>query len=346
MNAHGGQGQNASSHSGATAKTQPLVSIAMCTYNGGAYLGDQLASFVHQTQRPDELVVCDDGSTDNTLEVLEQFGKEAPFPVKIHRNQERLGPTKNFEKAISLCGGHFIFLSDQDDVWMPDKLNTLLQALRDNSGAGYVFSDAILADEMLRPIGYSMWQSIRFTAGQRRQFQRGKQMHVLLKHNVVTGATMAFRAALKSTILPIPYQHVHDEWIASLASSVGMYGVIVEEPLIQYRQHLQQVIGGARPSLIQQASEAANNRGKPFESRLHDEELRWSQVLERLSHTGHSELDVHRLLDAKIQHLRVRRSIHEHPRYARFFAVSRECLTSRYHRFSFGCKSAARDLLL
>jgi hypothetical protein len=326
--------------------TRPLISIAMCTYNGEVYLSDQLVSIANQTHPSDELVICDDGSTDNTLQILHQFGKEAPFPVKVYRNQQRLGPTKNFEKALSLCSGDFVFLSDQDDVWMPQKVNTLIQALKNNPGAGYVFSDAVIVDELLRPMGYTMWQSIEFIRGQRRQFEQGKQLAVLVKHNVVTGATMAFRAELKSIILPIPDEIIHDEWIALLATSLGMYGVLIEEPLIQYRQHPQQLIGSRRVSFVEQAKQAVLGRGQPFESRLRQEELKRSQVLDRLALTGQLNKHVQQLFDAKIQHLRVRQSIHKHPRYARLFDVARECLALRYHRFSAGWRTAARDLLL
>jgi glycosyltransferase involved in cell wall biosynthesis len=318
----------------------------MCTYNGEAYVGDQLLSIAKQIYPPDELIICDDGSTDNTLQVLDQFSKEAPFPVRVHRNEQRLGPTRNFEKAISLCKGDFVFLSDQDDVWMPQKVDKLRQALMNNPDAGYVFSDALIVDEILRPMGYTMWQSIKFTRGQRRQFEQGKQLEVLLKRNVVTGATIAFRAGLKSVVLPIPDESIHDEWIALLASSLGMYGVLIEEPLIQYRQHPQQMIGGERVVFAEQIKRASLTRGQSFGSLLHWEQVKYSKALDRLALTGELEEDVRQLFDAKIQHLRVRQSIHRHSRYARLFAVSREFSTLRYHRYSAGWKSMARDLLL
>jgi len=346
MSVYAGRGGKTGSENRTIDDSRPLISIAMCTYNGGPYLSGQLASFVKQTQRPDELVVCDDGSTDNTLQVLNQFIKEAPFPIRVYRNQPRLGPTKNFEKAISLCSGDFIFLSDQDDVWMPQKVKSSVQALRNNPGAGYVFSDALIVDEMLRLMGYTMWRSIKFTPGQRRQFRQGKQVGVLLKHNVVTGAAMAFRAELKSNILPIPDEIVHDEWITLLASSTGMHGVMIEEPLIKYRQHSEQLLGGRKVSFVEQAKQAALSRGQSFGSRLYEEEVKYGQVLDRLSLTGHLKQDIQRLLDDKIEHLQVRQSIHKRPHYSRFFNVARECLTLRYNRFSFGWKSVARDLLL
>jgi glycosyltransferase involved in cell wall biosynthesis len=318
----------------------------MCTYNGEAHLSDQLISVEKQTHQPDELIVCDDGSTDNTLQILEQFSKKTPLPVRVYRNEQRLGATKNFEKAISLCKGDFVFLSDQDDVWMPQKVNKLRQALMNDPDAGYVFSDALIVDEALRPMGYTMWQSIEFTRRQRRQFEQDKQLAALLKRNVVTGATMAFRARLKSIVFPIPEEYVHDEWIALLGSSIGMYGVLVEEPLIQYRQHPQQMIGGRKVGFVEWARHLWRTRGETFESRLHLEEVKRSQVLERLTLTGQPNKDVRHLLDAKIRHLQARQSIHKRPHYARLFAVSGELLALRYHRFSFGWKSAARDLLI
>ena len=93
------------------------ISIAMTTYNGSKYLNDQLKSFSQQDQAPDELIVCDDGSSDNTIKILEKFSLNAPFDVKIYQNESNLGFTKNFENALSKCTGDLIFLSDQDDIW-------------------------------------------------------------------------------------------------------------------------------------------------------------------------------------------------------------------------------------
>lgn len=161
--------------------------------------------------------------------------------MKIYCNEKNLGPTKNFEKAISLCSGDIIVLSDQDDVWMPQKLEKLERALKDHPEAGYVFSDAIIVDEKLRPLGYTMWESISFTIHERKHFQKGYQLDILLKRNVVTGATMAFRSKIRDWVLPIPEQWIHDAWISILASALGARGTFIEEPLIQYRQHSMQL---------------------------------------------------------------------------------------------------------
>jgi len=110
--------------------SKQFLSVAMCTYNGEQYLQEQLDSIIAQTRLPNEVVVCDDGSTDATLQILDEFQETAPFPVRIYRNGTRLGPTKNFEKAIKLCSGNVIALSDQDDVWMPHKLERLEEVLK------------------------------------------------------------------------------------------------------------------------------------------------------------------------------------------------------------------------
>src|ERR1017187_10286490 len=99
----------------------PTVSIAMATYNGEKFLSKQLESFSCQTLMPDELVVCDDGSRDGTLAILEAYAAEAQFPVRIIKNDTNLGYSANFAKATSLCKGEIILFSDQDDIWFDDK---------------------------------------------------------------------------------------------------------------------------------------------------------------------------------------------------------------------------------
>src|SRR5215510_13144854 len=98
------------------------ISIAMCTHNGAPYLAEQLNSILAQTRLPDEVVVCDDCSSDNSRAILESFASKAPFLVSLQFNEQRLGSTKNFEKTIELCQGDVIALCDQDDVWSIEKL--------------------------------------------------------------------------------------------------------------------------------------------------------------------------------------------------------------------------------
>jgi len=318
------------------------ISVAMCTYNGALYLAEQLKSIANQTRLPNELIVCDDGSTDDTLSILKKFNESSPFTVKMYCNRLRLGPTKNFEQAIQLCNGDIIFLSDQDDVWLPGKLEKLMKVFEDYPKAGYVFSDALVVDNELNPLGYTMWERILFTGRQRLRFRKGHQLEILLKHNVVTGATMAFRSELRDWILPIPDQWIHDAWIALLVSAITRNGFFVEEPLIYYRQHPKQLIGGLKVGFFQQIQKAFSTEGEIYNY----EKTIYLQVIERLKALGINDQYIDKLIKAKIQHLEARSTLYESSFPWRIKIMAQEVVTRRYHRFSNCWKSIAKDLFV
>jgi len=324
-------------------KSNPFsLSIAMCTYNGSKYLQEQLYSIAKQTQLPDEIVICDDGSTDSTLQILYEFKKNIPFQVRIYHNEKRLGSTKNFEKAITLCEGNIIALSDQDDIWLPHKLEKIEELFKIHPNAGYVFSDAIVVDEKLFPLGYTMWKSILFTIYQRRLFKNGYQVEVLLKHNVVTGATMAFRAEIRNWILPISDRWVHDAWIALLSSALGIKGEFIEEPLIKYRQHHQQSIGGRKLNLHEQFQKACNTESEYYSIMAN----RFEYIIKRLISIDKLTKKTKRLFDAKIEHLKIRQRINSYRKWKYYHLICREFLNGNYHRISNRWKSVIKDLCL
>ena len=127
------------------------VSVAMATFNGSKYLSTQLASLVAQEQLPDELVVVDDQSTDNTLKILQDFQEQAPFTVKILRNKTNLGHELAFSRALENCRGETIFLCDQDDKWFPSKIRYMCNILADNPSVKLAICDAIITDQDLSP---------------------------------------------------------------------------------------------------------------------------------------------------------------------------------------------------
>ena len=225
-------------------KTSPAVSVALCTWNGERYLNEQLESISRQTLLPTELVVCDDGSRDATIEILNGFARCASFPVRIFRNLENLGSTRNFEQAIRLCQGELIALCDQDDWWAPTKLEVLGNHLA-ASGAGAIFSDGLLMDEGSRPTGSTLWQANRFdcrAGGFLEDSGREAGIAELLKRNVVTGATFMFRSELRDLLLPVPAEWVHDGWLAWM---VVLHSKLLAHPeeLIRYRVHTSQQVG-------------------------------------------------------------------------------------------------------
>ncbi|MEJ7615982.1 MAG: glycosyltransferase, partial [Pyrinomonadaceae bacterium] len=150
------------------------ISVAMCTYNGGRYLGEQLASIAWQTRPPDELLVCDDLSSDDSREIVSEFAARAPFSVRLLVNETNLGSTKNFERAIDLCAGDVIALADQDDIWCREKLARMEQVFAFAPEIGLVFSDGELVDERSNRLGRRVWQSLKFTEFEQKSFANGK----------------------------------------------------------------------------------------------------------------------------------------------------------------------------
>ena len=199
------------------------ISIALCTYNGEAWLQPQLESLLAQSRQPDELIACDDRSTDGTAALLHRFAERAPFRVRVEVNERTLGATQNFAKAISLCTGDLIFLSDQDNVWLPAKVERLARALEASPQAGMAFCDGEVCGAAMQPLGYTLWQAARFDAIERGKVSAGRAHEVFLRHSVAHGATLAFRAELRRLALPIPAIPYcgHDYWIALLASAVS-----------------------------------------------------------------------------------------------------------------------------
>ncbi len=322
--------------------------IVMCTYNGELYVSDQLSSIASQTRLPDRLLVVDDRSSDRTCKLVSDFARRAPFAVDLLVNDETLGATKNFEKAIELCEPGLIALSDQDDVWNPDKLERLESVFLKYPATGAVFSDASVVDQFLKPLGYSMWESTGFEARLQNELVNDQAFEVLLKRNRATGATMAFRSEYRDLVLPIPDQWVHDGWIVLLIAAVSSIR-LVQDSLLLYRQHDQNLIGGVKKtisSMIRQEGLAhllARLR-QSHQIELASEADRYEQAYQRLQRTA--SVDPQRLsaLTRKTRHLRLRESLAK-PRLKRLPTILTELLLLRYKRFSNRSYPALRDLL-
>ena len=318
------------------------ISVVMCTYNSAQYLQEQLESIASQTRPPYELVVCDDQSDDKTTEIVKAFAISVPFQLDLIINEKRLGSTKNFEKAIQLCGGDIIVLSDQDDVWHPQKLERMGKVFANTPSIGAVFTDAEMVDEYLRPLGYRLWQSAGFTKIEQRLFTRGRAVDVLLRHNVVTGATMGFRAKFKELVLPIPDIWVHDGWIALLIAATADLGMI-DEPLVKYRQHSKQQIGAVMKGFSQRLAEA-----KQVDSNVYITGFKKYMVAQKRLLTSSNATYKERVMsqiEGKMHHMLARANMSKKTLW-RLPSIFSELLALRYHRYSNGWESAAKDLFL
>ena len=115
-----------------------MISVALCTYNGAQFIREQLNSILCQTTNVDEIVICDDGSSDDTLSIINSYCSKTDI-IRVYQNQDKLGVSKNFQKAIDLCHGDLIFLSDQDDIWQANKVQTFVDYFNKTPVFPYAF---------------------------------------------------------------------------------------------------------------------------------------------------------------------------------------------------------------
>jgi glycosyltransferase involved in cell wall biosynthesis len=319
------------------------LSVAMSTFNGERFLGAQLESIGAQDRLPDELVVCDDGSSDASVEIVKEFAGRARFSTRVVVNNRNLGSTKNFEKAISLCHGTIVALADQDDVWYPHKLGRIEQAFLRSSEIVAGFSDADLIDDNSHSLGRRLWPSFSFHRSEQIQFARGGALNVLLKHPVVTGASMAFRRQYFDLLAPIPAKQIHDRWISFLLATRGKFAVISDR-LMQYRQHQRQQLGPGPRTLRERTRKAKLTKASAYL----DEIERFCEFRDRLEEYEAASADTERAIKEigrKISHLEHRARL-PRIRVARIPSVLRQTLGGCYWRYSTGWSSIAKDLLL
>lgn len=215
-----------------------MISVALCTYNGEKYIKQQMESIIRQTIEPDEIVICDDCSTDNTVNILKQLLNDWKGTYTIIKNEHNLGFRKNFEKAISLCQGDLIFLSDQDDVWNLHKIEIIKNVFDNDSAVNLVFHDAQVVDKNLNVIRKSFWKILsfdysKFALGDYRRLQHS---------NIVQGSACAFRKKIFFDATPFPIEAYHDEWLALISLLQGQI-VAVPQQLLLYRQSGNNAVG-------------------------------------------------------------------------------------------------------
>jgi hypothetical protein len=322
----------------------------MCTYNGSRFLAEQLESLRGQTRQPDELIVCDDGSSDDTVEIVRRFAAAAPFPVKLTVNAKNLGSTKNFEQAIRRCSGDLIALADQDDVWLPEKLARTENLFAARPEVGAVFTDGEMVDENLELLHQRLWSSIGFDQRKQRKVKTGQALRLLIDGNFATGATMAFRSKYRELVLPIPQieECIHDAWIVLLISAVAQLDFI-EQPMILYRQHAGQQLGidpeDYAPIKSNLRTDLLSGRTRPTSFVT---EIKKCQNLRERLLACNKDYDCRAALaqvERKLIHFETRNNM-PRKKVERVRQVLRELLTLRYHSYSRGFKSAAKDLFV
>jgi glycosyltransferase involved in cell wall biosynthesis len=208
-----------------TSKTQnPLVSIALCTYNGAAFLNSQLESILQQTYTPIELIIVDDASTDDTCKIVTGYA-DKDNRIKFYKNETNLGYNKNFEKAIRLAAAEYIAISDQDDIWETNKIEKMMLAWPE--GANFIYSlsgnftDTDFENRKTAPdVVYTTIDDV----------------HKLVFNSPVHGHACMFKKEMVGLCLPFPCDIFYDWWMSMHAAATGVIGC-VPETLTWHRVH-------------------------------------------------------------------------------------------------------------
>jgi glycosyltransferase involved in cell wall biosynthesis len=238
----------------------PLISVVLCTYNGERFLQKQLRSIEEQTYPNLEVIISDDASADGTKVILSKYEKCAGF--KVFYQAENLGYIKNFAFALNKANGAFIALCDQDDVWLPHKIETLFQYF---GNEWLVYSDSLLVNENGESLGKKL-SSIR-------NMYSGRETKGFFLFNVVWGHALMMRRELLSAALPIPEDIPHDIWLAYKAATIT--GIkYCDQVLTHYRQHQNTYTQTLLPKYVQ-----TRTLSKRFEYYL--KQLYWIGVLKK-----------------------------------------------------------------
>jgi glycosyltransferase involved in cell wall biosynthesis len=316
------------------------VSIAMATYNGGQYFQAQLDSFARQTRLPDELIIHDDGSTDDTLDVARQFAAEAPFAVRVIENSSRLGYNRNFEAAVNTCSGDIIFISDQDDEWHSNKIEQILADFQSDPAVLLVVNDQTITDPAGNP-------SLSTVLGNIRNLGYSDNLFC-------SGCCTAFRRQLLAIASPFALDNLdYDYWLNIIPALLGAR-TVEEQPLQLYRRHASNssnsVFAVDRASVWTLASPARRRDPRPlFERRIRG----LGDLLQRLE-DRRPQIDSlglgDRVAAAKAQVARERQAYADrtrvlgYTRLKRALSIAQLLRDGTYKQFQ-GYKSGIKDLL-
>lgn len=322
----------------------PRVSVALASHNGASFLRDQIRSVLAQTRLPDELVVSDDASTDDSIaivrEEVQRFHGSRSFDLRVVANPKALGVTGNFECAIGATTGEIIFLCDQDDIWNVDRVAGVLGIFEKDPEALMVVCNARLVDANGDPSGDSLFDALGLSHGERRALAGVDSLQALMRRNIVTGATSALRRSLFHQASPFPGEWLHDEWLAVVAA---LHNGIRMNPLslVDYRQHGSNQIGvgrlGLRGKLLRIAEERTG-RNQRLMARAH---ALYDRVLDESA--LHSAEYVEAITN-KLAHERARSALPT-ARWRRIRPIAVEAASGGYSRSGLGAADIVRDLL-
>ncbi|MBP3193856.1 glycosyltransferase [Natronogracilivirga saccharolytica] len=308
------------------------ISIALATYNGVKHLNEQLGSFVNQSRLPDELIISDDLSSDKTFEIIKKFAEEAPFKVVYSQNKSNLGYAGNFNVALSKTTGDLILLSDQDDVWFNNKIETI-EKVASKSTELLIVNDKMITDENLNTTGIT---SFKIISSKPKKYQK-----------YLSGSFTSIKRELLDLCLPIPVEFgSHDGWIYHFASALDSKKV-VNECLQYYRRHDSAIMKNKKSQNTENKS-IKNNEIK-YEKRMREYETVISEMAKKINNTDDEKKEKILSYIKKIIEIREfyvqRKNLIRKRRIWRIIPIIIFFLNGKYKNIK-GARSAVHDILL
>lgn len=314
------------------------VGVAIATFNSERHLAAQLESVFSQDAPIDGIVIADDGSTDATRALIEEVaGPHAAHVMVLHGRVGGVVP--NFERALTAVDADVVFLCDHDDVWEAGKVRATLSLVAPGT-LQMLFSDATLINDSGVATGDTLFASLRISRREMRLVRERRAIEVLVRRNIVTGATAAVTRELINAALPVPDEWLHDEWFAALAACLGSLTLVEGRPT-RYRQHSSNMVGVGSPSararimrMLQSPPDRHHRLARRF-THLHDAATRLE-----------APTDVIELIGRKVQFEQARRN-YSRSRLRRLLPVARQLFAGNYARYASQRRlDALRDLVV
>lgn len=231
------------------------VDIAMATYNGENFISEQIDSIINQSYQDWKLYISDDGSSDNTVEIIKTFVSKDKR-IELVNTERQGGVISNFNKSLKYTTADFIMLSDQDDIWPSDRLKLLLNTIQQENNIDepkLVFSDLTLVNEVGGEIAKSFYKANNLDP------LNNLQGYNLLWNSTVYGCTTIMNRALLNLVLPVPNDaHMHDQWLAMKAHQYNGL-IFLDTPTVMYRQHSSNVVGGINKGMLNKIKDSKNS---------------------------------------------------------------------------------------
>lgn len=232
------------------------VSVVIATYNGENFIESQLLSIINQSHVVNEIIISDDSSTDDTLKKARCILNKSSIDFLILQNRNK-GVVNNFSNALRFVSGDVVFFSDQDDIWMDNKVEVILGIFKNNKDLLLCFSNAILFDDT-KASNFFKTDLFQNSGFQNTDLFYSNPTSFLLKRSIVTGATMAISKKLLNMALPVGDFWMHDQWFSFFAAlNDGI--MFTDKKLIYYRQHENNVIGAVKTDLFSSFSRFIKN---------------------------------------------------------------------------------------